>query len=72
MSIKAKALFFNFICFGILYFIFRFLIGSGFDLSRMLNIILSALWASILSPKFLVKEAQLWVKFPFISQPKKL
>lgn len=71
MSVKTKAVLFNLVCFIILYFSFRFLIGSIFEMSRFILSLLAAIWASILTPKFLVKDGILWIKLPFISKPKK-
>ena len=72
MSIKTKALIFNLVCFALLFFVFRFLFGMIFTIPSLGLAFISAVWASILTPKFFVKDDILWIKIPFVLNPKKL
>jgi len=53
MSVKTKALVLNFICFALLYVFFQFGIGAlGFQLPWIALIVISAVLASFIAPKF--------------------
>jgi len=71
MSAKNKALFFNLLTFGILFIFFRIGIGVLLPLPYLPLLLGAAVLASFCSPKFLVKEGELWVKYPWKKTPKK-
>ncbi|NER16316.1 DUF2207 domain-containing protein [Spongiivirga citrea] len=56
MSVKTKALIFNFICFAILFLAFRFGISAlGLQLPYIPLVVISVVLASLIAPKFGVR-----------------
>ncbi|MDG1760483.1 MAG: hypothetical protein P8L72_02520 [Flavobacteriaceae bacterium] len=70
------ALLLNFICFGILFVIFRYGVGTLLPLSYLPLLLGSAVLASFLAPKFVVHKEngteRIVVKIPFVKSVKKL
>ncbi|MFP2995057.1 hypothetical protein ABN763_04060 [Spongiivirga sp. MCCC 1A20706] len=59
MSVKTKALIFNFICFAILFLVFRFGISAlGFQLPYIPLVVISVVLASFIAPKFGVRNKE--------------
>lgn len=58
MSLKNKALIFNFLGFAILYILMKWLVMSFIDLNSIVESILSAIVATIVSPKFAVTRLE--------------
>jgi len=54
MTLKNKALLFNFIGFAVLFLITRFGLSYFFELNRLLLALLSAIIATVLAPKFAI------------------
>ncbi|QWX84524.1 hypothetical protein H0I23_02445 [Cellulophaga sp. HaHaR_3_176] len=52
MSLKNKALIFNFLGFAILYILMKWLVMSFVELNSIVESIISAIVATILAPKF--------------------
>lgn len=71
MKATIKALLLNLLCFGVLFFFFRFGINALMPLPYIPLLLVAAVLASVIAPKFLVKQKQLFVKFPWKKQPKK-
>jgi len=72
MNVKRKALFFNLICFGLLFVLVKTIIGTLIPMSYIPLIAFSALLASVFSPKFLVNKGKLYIKIPLIKEPREL
>lgn len=72
MNVKRKALFFNLICFGLLFVLVKTIIGTLIPMSYIPLIAFSALLASIFSPKFLVNKGKLYIKIPLVKEPREL
>ena len=72
MNVKRKALFFNLICFGLLFVLVKTIIGTLIPMSYIPLIAFSALLASIFSPKFLVNKGKLYIKIPLVKEPQEL
>ena len=72
MNVKRKALFFNLICFGLLFVLVKTIIGTLIPMSYIPLIAFSALIASIFSPKFLVEKGKLYIKIPLVKEPREL
>jgi len=69
---KTKPLIFNLISFGLMFFVFRWLIGQFLVISYLPLVLCSFLLASIFCPKFLINKNKLFVKLPLIKTPKAL
>ena len=72
MNVKTKALLLNLICFGFLFILIKTVIGTFLPMSYIALIAFSALLSSVFSPKFLVEKGKLYVKIPFIEEPREL
>ncbi len=72
MNVKRKALFFNLICFGLLFVLVKTIIGTLIPMSYIPLIVFSALIASVFSPKFLVEKGKLYIKIPLVKEPREL
>ena len=72
MNVKRKALFFNLICFGLLFVLVKTIIGTLIPMSYIPLIAFSALLASVFSPKFLVNKGKLYIKIPLVKAPREL
>ncbi len=76
MSIKNKALLYNFLGYAVLFIIIRFFIIEFFALNHFVKLIIAAILATLLAPKFAViktKEgARLVMKWIFIKGFKEL
>ena len=72
MNVKRKALFFNLICFGLLFVLVKTIIGTLIPMSFIPLIAFSALLASVFSPKFLVNKGKLYIKIPLVKEPREL
>ncbi len=72
MNKKAKALMLNLVCFGLLFILIRTIIGTFLPMSYILLIVISALLASVFSPKFMVQNDTLYIKIPLVKEPRKL
>ena len=72
MNVKRKALFFNLICFGLLFVLVKTIIGTLIPMSYIPLIAFSALLASVFSPKFLVNKGKLYIKIPLVEEPREL
>ncbi|MGC6479916.1 MAG: hypothetical protein ACON42_06025 [Flavobacteriaceae bacterium] len=72
MHLKTKALLGNLTSFGILFFGFRYGIAYLIPLPYVPLAVGSAVAASFLSPKFLIKEDQLYLKLFWKKQPSPL
>ena len=72
MNVKRKALFFNLICFGLLFVLVKTIIGTLISMSYIPLIAFSALLASVFSPKFLVDKGKLYIKIPLVKEPREL
>jgi len=72
MNVKRKALFFNLICFGLLFVLVKTIIGTLIPMSYIPLIAFSVLLASVFSPKFLVNKGKLYIKIPLIKEPREL
>ncbi|NAS32794.1 hypothetical protein GTQ40_17580 [Flavobacteriaceae bacterium R38] len=76
ISPKTKALFYNFICFAILFIIIRLSIDYVLQLSQTVMALISAIAASILAPKFGVVNTQkgdkILMKWIFIKKMKEV
>ena len=72
MNVKRKALFFNLICFGLLFVLVKTIIGTLIPMSYIPLIAFSALLASVSSPKFLVNKGKLYIKNPLVKEPREL
>ena len=71
MSVKTKALMLNIVVFAVLFVLFRVGIGMLMPLPYLPLLLGSAVLASFCSPKFLTKDEELWVKYPWKKAPKK-
>jgi len=69
MNVKRKALFFNLICFGLLFVLVKTIIGTLISMSYIPLIAFSALLASVFSPKFLVDKGKLYIKISLVKEP---
>lgn len=69
MKKETLALVLNFAFFGGLFYLFKITIGTYMPMAYVPLIALSAVFASIFSPKFMVQEGSLYVKFPLIRKP---
>lgn len=73
---KTKALFYNFICFAIIFIVIRLSIGYFLQLSQTAMALISAVAASILAPKFGVVSTQkgdkILMKWVFIKEMKEI
>tara|TARA_B110000259_G_scaffold90465_1_gene105043 strand:- start:401 stop:613 length:213 start_codon:yes stop_codon:yes gene_type:complete len=69
---KTRALIFNLISFGLMFFIFRWLIEQFLVISYLPLVLYSFLLASIFCPKFLINKNKLFVKLPLIKTLKTL
>tara|TARA_B110000037_G_scaffold74178_1_gene88983 strand:+ start:507 stop:725 length:219 start_codon:yes stop_codon:yes gene_type:complete len=72
MNVKRKALFFNLICFGLLFVLVKTIIGTLISMSYIPLIAFSALLASVFSPKFLVDKGKLYIKISLVKEPREL
>ncbi len=76
MKVKHKALLFNFFGFAVLFLIARFGIGYFIDIPRLYLAIGSAVFATLLAPKFaVVREAgneKLMMKWIFMKSSKEV
>ena len=72
MNVKRKSLFFNLICFGLLFVLVKTIIGTLIPMSYIPLIAFSALLASVFSPKFLVNKGKLYIKIPLVKEPREL
>ena len=72
MNVKRKALFFNLICFGLLFVLVKTIIGTLIPMSYIPLTAFSVLLASVFSPKFLVNKGKLYIKIPLIKEPREL
>ena len=72
MNVKRKALFFNLICFGLLFVLVKTIIGTLIPMSYIPLIAFSALLANVFSPKFLVNKGKLYIKIPLVKEPREL
>ena len=72
MNVNRKALFFNLICFGLLFVLVKTIIGTLIPMSYIPLIAFSALLASVFSPKFLVNKGKLYIKIPLVKEPREL
>ena len=72
MNVKRKALFFNIICFGLLFVLVKTIIGTLISMSYIPLIAFSALLASVFSPKFLVDKGKLYIKISLVKEPREL
>ena len=72
MNVKRKALFFNLICFGLLFVLVKTIIGTLIPMSYIPLIAFSVLLASVFSPKFLVNKGKLYIKIPLVKEPRDL
>lgn len=76
MKLQHKALLFNFLGFAVLFFIARFVVGTFMELPRVYLAIGSALFATILAPKFAVVRdtggERLMMKWIFMKSPKEV
>ena len=72
MNVKRKALFFNLICFGLLFVLVKIIIGTLISMSYIPLIAFSALLASVFSPKFLVDKGKLYIKISLVKEPREL
>ncbi len=72
MTKKNKTLFLNIICFAFVFLAFRIGIGSLLPLPHLPLVVGSAVLASFITPKFLIKDKKIWVKYPWKKQPKEL
>lgn len=72
MNKKVKALILNLTCFGLLFIIIRIVIGFFLPMSYILLVLISALLASIFSPKFMLVKNTLYIKIPLVNKPRKL
>ena len=70
------ALLLNLVCFGVLFVVFRYGVGTLLPLSYLPLVIGSAVLASFLAPKFMVHHLngveRIVVKIPFLKSVKKL
>ncbi len=70
MSLKNRALVFNFISFALLFIFTRYVIIDYFSLATLTKSIISAVIATILAPKFMVSKtkegSKLMLKWIFI------
>ena len=62
----------NLLCFAFLFLLFRMGIGSVLPLSHLPLLLGSAVLASFVAPKFLVKDGTLWVKLFWRKAPWRL
>lgn len=69
MKKETLALLLNFIFFGGIFLFFKNGIGTLMPMSYVPLIFLSVLFTGIVSPKFLVNKAKLFVKLPFRKKP---
>lgn len=65
MAVKSKALILNLIAFGVLFVIFKIGIAMLIPLAYLPLLLGSAVLASFCAPKFVVKNEELWVKYPW-------
>lgn len=75
MTLKNKALLFNFIGFAVLFLVARFALAYFLELHRLLLALLSAVIATVLAPKFAVVHAEgrrLVMKWIFLKGVKEL
>lgn len=76
MKLQHKALLFNFLGFAVLFFIARFGIATFMEFPRVYLAIGSALFATVLAPKFaVVRDAgkeRLMMKWIFMKAPKEV
>lgn len=70
LSLKNKAILFNFISFAVIYLLIRYLVIEFFGLTGILTVIITAFIAIVLAPKFMVTKtkegAKLVLKWIFI------
>tara|TARA_B100001057_G_scaffold438663_1_gene471308 strand:- start:656 stop:874 length:219 start_codon:yes stop_codon:yes gene_type:complete len=62
MNINTKVFLLNLLCFAVLFVFFRFVLLLLADLPYVLMILMAAILASLITPKFLVKQGVLWMK----------
>jgi hypothetical protein len=76
MSIKNKALLYNFLGYAILFIVIRFFIVEYFALNHFVKLMIAAILATLLAPKFAIikakDEGKLVVKWIFIKGFKEL
>ena len=70
MKKETIALLLNLVFFGGLFYLFKITLVR-MPMAYVPLIVLSAVFASILTPKFMVQEGDLYVKFPLIRKPYK-
>ncbi|MFI2743950.1 hypothetical protein ACG2LH_14530 [Zhouia sp. PK063] len=75
-NLKTKALILNFVCFAVLFIVFRFLLVVLFHPSELILAISAAIIATIVSPKFGVAHTEkgdcVMMKWIFIKGFKKI
>jgi hypothetical protein len=72
MTLSTKALLGNLLSFGAFFFTLRYGLGLLEMLSYPMEAIGSAIIASILAPKFLVRKKRLYLKLPGVKTPRAL
>lgn len=72
MNAKSKTLGLNLLTFGFLFVFFRIGIGVLLPLPYLPLLLGSAVLASFASPKFIAKGEDIWVKYPWKKDPKKM
>ncbi len=71
MNNKTKAFLLNLLCFAVVFVIVRTVLLLFFSIPYLVTLLISAILASIATPKFLEKKGVLWVKFPWKKAPVK-
>jgi hypothetical protein len=70
MRVTTKAFMLNLVCFAALFVFFRFILLL-LDLPYLVTMLLAAISASVVAPKFLAKKEVMWVKLPWRKMPYK-
>lgn len=76
MKLKCKTLFFNFICFAVLFLIARLALGYFLPINRIFLAVTAAILANVLAPKFgaiqTAKGEKIMVKWFFVKGLKEM
>jgi hypothetical protein len=62
MNINTKVFLLNLLCFAVLFVFFRFVLLLLVGLPYLLLILMAAILAGLISPKFLTKQGVMWIK----------
>ncbi|NER14195.1 hypothetical protein GWK08_12140 [Leptobacterium flavescens] len=76
MSLKTKALLYNFLCFAVIFLTARFTLGYVIPLSNIALAVISAVLATVLAPKFGVVQTnsgyKLMMKWIFLKKVREI